>query len=139
MSDNNFNQVNEYALYRLFDRSDKTLLRHIDRHKNQSEKSGNGCFFEHTDTRKLLHDARDIIQNMNANHFEVSDMYRFRLDTPIGFKGNETTSDLCVVTLIGTKDIITMYPVSLSDEFDKEGLSKSKELALKRLNGGVRK
>lgn len=76
---------------------------------------------------------------MNANHFEVSDMYRFRLDTPIGYKGDLITSDICVVTMIGTKDIITMYPVSLSDEFDKEGMSTSKELKLKRLQGGIRK
>ena len=77
--------------------------------------------------------------SMTANHFEVSDMYRFRLDTPIGYKDDLITSDLCVVTIIGTKDIITMYPVSLSDEFDKEGLATSKELKLKRLQGGIRK
>lgn len=76
---------------------------------------------------------------MNSNHFEVSDMYRFRLDTPIGFKGDDITSDLCVVTMIGTKDILTMYPVLLSDEFDKEGMSESKELLLKRKQGGIRK
>ena len=133
---NNSKNLNEYTLYRLFDKSDETLMRHIDRHKDQSERATNGCFFKYTDTKKLLCDARDIIQDMNANHFEVSDMYRFRLDTPIGFKGDEITSDLCAVTLIGTKDIITMYPVLLSDEFDKEGLSTSKELKLKRLQGG---
>ena len=129
-------KLNEYTLYRLFDKSDETLMRHINRHKDQSEKASNGCFFKYTDTKKLLYDARDIIQDMNANHFELSDMYRFRLDTPIGFKGDEITSDLCVVTLIGTKDIVTMYPVLLSDEFDKEGLLTSRELKLKRLIGG---
>lgn len=73
---------------------------------------------------------------MNANHFEISDNYRFRLNSPIGFKGDYITHDLCVVTLLGTKDVITMYPVLLSDEFDKEGVSKSKVLKLKRLQGG---
>lgn len=82
---------------------------------------------------------------MNPNHFEVSDMYRFRLDTPIGFKGDEITSDLCVVTMIGTKDILTIYPVLLSDEFDKEGMSFSKQLlykrkqVYKRKQGGIKK
>lgn len=84
-------------------------------------------------------DARETIEDMNGNHFEFSDMYRFKLDTPIGYKGDLITSDLCVATIIGTKDIITMYPVSLSDEFDKEGLATSKELKLKRLQGDVRK
>lgn len=76
---------------------------------------------------------------MNSNHFEVSDMYRFKLDTPIGFKGDEITSDSCVVTMIGTKDILTMYPVLLSDEFDKEGFSTSNELMLKRNYGGTKR
>lgn len=41
--------------------------------------------------------------------------------------------------MIGTKDILTMYSVLLSDEFDKEGMSKSKELLLKRKQGEIRK
>lgn len=111
-------------------------MSHIKKHKNQSEKATNGCFFKYTDIRELLLDAREKIENMNGNHFEVLDMYRFKLDTPIGYKGELITSDLCVVTIIGTKDIITMYPVTLSDEFDKEGLSTSEKLKLKRLHGG---
>lgn len=66
-------------------------------------------------------------------------MYRFKLDSPTWYKGNIITSDLCVVTMIGTKDIITMYPVSLSDEFDKERFSTSEQLKLKRLRRGVKR
>lgn len=139
ISDNRYDPVRDYMMYRLFDHSEETLLKHIEKHKNQTEKATNGCFFKYTDLKRLLMDARKIIEDMNGNHFEVSDMYRFRLDTPIGYKGDLVTSDLCVVTMIGTKDIITMYPVSLSDEFDKEGLATSKELKLKRLQGGTRK
>lgn len=139
VSDNIYNPEKDYAIYRLFDHSEETLLSHIEKHKNQSEKATNGCFFEYTDIRKLLLDAREIIENMNGNHFESSDMYRFKLDTPIGYKGELITSDLCVVTMIGTKDIITMYPVSLSDEFDKEGFSTSEQLKLKRLQGGIKR
>lgn len=138
-SDNHFDPVKDYMIYRLFDNSEETLLKHIKKHLNQKDKENNGCFFKYTDLRKLIYDAKEKIENMNSNHFEVSDMYRFRLDTPIGFKGDEITNDLCVVTMIGTKDILTMYPVLLSDEFDKEGMSESKELLLKRKQGGIRK
>ena len=138
-SDNNFDPVKNYMLYRLFDNSEDLLLKHISKHMNQRDKDTNGCFFKYTNLKKLLIDAREKIENMNSNHFEFSDMYRFRLDTPIGFKGEEETRDLCVVTMIGTKDILTMYPVLLSDEFDKEGMSESKELLLKRKQGGIRK
>lgn len=129
----------DYMLYRLYDNSDKTLLNHIGRHLNQNLRQSNGCFFKYIDLEKLLMDARDKISNMNSNHFEVSDMYRFRLDTPIGFKGDDITSDICVVTMIGSKDIITMYPVTLSEQFDIEGMSTSKELALKRKQGGIKR
>lgn len=138
-SDNIYDPARDYMIHRLFDHSEETLLSHIEKHRNQSEKATNGCFFKHTDIRKLLLNARKIIEDMNGNHFEVSDMYRFKLDTPIGYKGELITSDLCVVTMIGTKDIITMYPVSLSDEFDKEGLSTSEQLKLKRLHGGIKR
>lgn len=138
-SDNNFDPIKDYMIYRLFDDSEDLLLKHISKHMNQRDKDTNGCFFKYTDLKKLLIDAREKIENMNSNHFEVSDMYRFRLDTPIGFKGEEETRDLCVVTMIGTKDILTMYPVLLSDEFDKEGMSESKELLLKRKQGGIKK
>ena len=138
-SDNNFDSVKDYMIYRLFDDSEDLLLKHISKHMNQRDKDTNGCFFKYTDLKKLLIDAREKIENMNSNHFEVSDMYRFRLDTPIGFKVEEETRDLCVVTMIGTKDILTMYPVLLSDEFDKEGMSESKELLLKRKQGGIKK
>ncbi len=138
-SDNHFDPVRDYMIYRLFDDSDDLLLDHVSNHMNQNERLTNGCFFKYVDLKKLLIDAREKIENMNSNHFEVSDMYRFRLDTPIGFKGDEITRDLCVVTMIGTKDILTMYPVLLSDEFDKEGMSGSKQLLFKRNQGGVRK
>ena len=136
---NNFDPVRDYMIYRLFDNSEETLLRHISKHMNQKERNNNGCFFKYIDLKKLLYDARDKIENMNSNHFEVSDMYRFRLDTPIGYKGDEITSDLCVVTMVGTKDIVTMYPVQLSSEFDKEGFSNDKIIALKRTQGGIKR
>lgn len=128
-----------YTANRFFDNSEETLLKHLHQHLNQVDKDSDGCFFKYTDLRKLLYDARDIINGLNSNHFELSDMYRFRLDAPIGFKGNVVTSDLCVVTTIGTKDIITMYPVLLSEQFDKEGMGTSKQLMLKRNQGGIRK
>ncbi len=115
--------------------NDRALLEHIDRHKNQGDRYTTGCFFKDLNTRRLLADARDIIKEMNGNHFELSDMYRFRLDRPVGYKNDEVTNDVCVTTMIGTNNIITMYPVKLSDEFNKEGLNTSEELKLKRSKG----
>jgi len=129
---NTFDPLKDYMIYRLFDNSEDFLLENISKHLNQNERESNGCFFKYTNLKQLLYDAQDRISSMNANHFEFSDMYRFKLDTPIGFKGDEITSDLCVVTMLGTKEILTMYPVLLSDEFDREGMCTSKQLMIKR-------
>ncbi len=138
-SNANNDVINHYMLYRLFDDHEKILLQHLSKHlyqKQTAQKKVSGRFFRNTDLKNLLHCAREKIEKMNANHFELSDMYRFKLDHPIGFVGDDITSDLCVVTLIGTKNIVTMYPVLLSNQFDKEGMSFSKELMLKRTCGG---
>lgn len=51
MSDNKFDSVRDYMIYRLFDHSEDTLLNHIEKHRNQAEKETNGCFFRYTDTK----------------------------------------------------------------------------------------
>ena len=38
-----------------------------------------------------------------------------------------------------TKILKDMYPITLSDYFDKEDFSTSKELILRRNNGGIKK
>lgn len=136
---NNSDTTKSYMMYSRCDRSEETLLKHIRKHINQNERNNNGFFFKDIDLKTLLYAARDKIQNMNSNHFEISDMYRFRLDTSIGYINDEITSDLCVVTRVGTKDIITMYPVQLSSEFDKEGFTYNKIIALKRAQGGTKR
>ena len=134
----NDSYAERYMFQRLLNDNDELILSHISRHCNYKHKATNGCFLENSDLRFLLEVARDKIKNMNGNHFEMSDMYRFRLEKPIGYKGDDITRDLCVTTFLGTKDIITMYPVSLSDEFDKEGYSTSKALQYKREKGRIR-
>ena len=125
-----------YVINYLYNHNDNNLLSHINRHKSSSI---NGmCFYPDLDLPKLLMEVRSKIENMNGNHFEICDIYKFSLDYPIGFKDNEVTYDLCVATLLGTKDIITMYPIILSKDYNKEGLLTSEELKLKRILGGKR-
>jgi len=76
--------------------------------------------------------VREKIQEFNPSYFECSEMYRFRLDKKIGYIGHEVTKDICVVTNLGTKNIITMYPIQLSNEFDNEGFTINEELTKKR-------
>lgn len=120
-----YDPVRDYLIYRMFDNSDQSLLNHISKHVSQNDKETNGYFFKGLDLSKLLINVKEQIVKMNANHSEFSDMYRFRLNSAIGFGGQNVTRDLCVATIIGTKKIITMYPILLSDDYDKEGYSTS--------------
>lgn len=125
-----------YQTYRLLNSTDESaLLNHIEKHKNQEERYTNGCFLKYVDLKQLLYDVRSYMEECNPIYSSCASYYRIRLDNPIGFKEDEITSDIEVVTFLGTKDILTMYPASFSDEFDKEGMSTSKELMLKRKNG----
>lgn len=119
-------------VFALVDPSDQRVLNHVQKHCNQSLKDSYGCFFPDIDLKSIISVAKQIINSMNPNHFEMSDMYRFKLDNPIGYKGDIITYDLCVSTVLGTKNIISMYPVLLSGDFDKEGMATSDELKRKR-------
>ena len=95
-------------------------------------------FLESIDISELLSSARRKIEPLNGNHYYISDLYKLQYEYPIGYSYGELTNSLCAVTQIGEKGIVTMYPITLSDEFDIEKLSTSKLLKLKRKEG-VRK
>lgn len=125
----------EYTISRILGSDDIQLLNHVEKHLNQDLRYSDGCFFKYTDLRRLLTEVRDKITKMNPNYFNFTALYKFHLDDPIGFKGDELTNDICVATIIGTNDILTMYPIQLSSQFDIENLNYSQELARKRKRG----
>lgn len=126
-----------YLFKRLMNHSDKIILDHIKKHCGEANAYLGSYFYEDLDMLKLLTISQESIQKMNAIHSGFADKYRFKLSYPIGISDGNSTNDICVVTVLGTKDIITMYPISLSSEFDEEGISTSKELKLNRLKGAI--
>lgn len=126
-----------YRLTRLFNNDDGELLKHVEKHKEQKDRYTKGCFFDNLDLEELLDSVSDKIADMNANHFGLVDMYRFKMDRAIGLKGDSKTNDICVVTVLGTERILTMYPVDLSKKFNKEDQLYSKTLMLKRNGNNI--
>lgn len=127
-----------YRINYLYYHNDANLLNHIERHKNLNRPKAITCFYPNVDLAKLLREVRCMIENMNGSHFEYSDIYKFRWNSPIGLSNGVDVNDLCVITILGTKDIFTMYPIILSKDYNKEGLLTSEELKLKRILGGKR-
>ncbi len=126
--------VSNYTAVRIINNSDEDLIRHVRKHINLENEYADDKFFSNIDINKLLKVVNKEIATLNPNHFEVSDIYRFSLDEPIGYKGNQLTNDIAVVTVLDTKCIITMYPIKLSNEFDIDSNAKNEKLRLKRQN-----
>ena len=118
-SDNNFERIVNHVTFR---------------HCNPTDPLENH-FLKSIDIRSLLSSVRDKIEPLNGNHYYTSDLYKIKYDYPVGYSYGDLTNCLCAVTLLGEKGIVTMYPITLSDEFDIEKLSTSKLLKLKRREG----
>lgn len=124
-----------YLQERLVNPDEEIIIEHLKKHCNQEDRYTYGCFFPDIDLEQLLDIAKNKIKNLNANYYSSSCYYRFSLDREIGFKGDKVTNDICVVTILGTKEILSIYPVSLSKKFNQEGYQESEKLNLKRLKG----
>lgn len=113
----------------LNDKTDERLINHIRRHFSINSKRIMECFHEEVDIKKLLEIVRNKIKSFNPQYGVISSLYTFKMEN-IG-----NANAIQVSTIIGTDEIITMYPVSVSSEFNREGLLENQELLLRR---GVR-
>lgn len=125
-------EYNCYTIQRLYNSNNMDLYEHIKKHKNPLERFSKGCFFKDLDLNRLIQKVQKKIKKANALHLCTGDVYYLHLESPIGFKGDTITNDICVVTIVNTQTILTMYPVLLSESFNKEGLLTSNELRRKR-------
>lgn len=128
-----------YTLNRLFNQNDQELIEHISKHKNEEEQMTNGCFFADLNLARLIDVAKGRIERMNPIYNNTSEFYKMRLDFPVGFKERTITSDVCVIALTGTKIILTIYPIALSNKYNVEQFAEDKNLKMKRLKGGTGK
>ncbi len=128
--EDNLNQG--YWIFRLLCDSDTALLKHISYHTEGEKNAGLNPFINMLDLKTLLEEVRKRTSDLNPNHLYLMDQYRFKMDRPIGYVDGIPTNDICVSNILGTDRILTMYPVLLSDEFDREGNSTSERLRRKR-------
>lgn len=126
--DEKLDKIGGYLNKLLTDYSDETLTKHIDRHKFKRNKSTT-CFHEDTNTLELLTKVREKLKHINCRYYmgNITSRYLFSLENSQEYSGG-----MSVETIIGTDEIITMYPIQLSSEFNREGLLESEELLLRR-------
>lgn len=118
----------------LIDDTSKTSIKHISEHKKLQDDSLS-YFDENINLANLYEEVKERIKKMNFTSLAIYNYYIFRMGRDIGCFNGVPTQDICVNAIIGTDKIITMYPVNLSSEFNREGLLENQELLLRR---GVR-
>ncbi len=121
-----------YWIFRLLWDSDPALLKHISHHKKGGKDAKLSYFINCLDLNILLDEVREKISNLNPNHLNLVNYYSLRMDKPIGYVNENLTNDIRVETILGTNKILSMYPVLLSNEFDKERNRTSQKIKRKR-------
>lgn len=119
--------ITMYSHATLLDSSQSLLISHINNHFEKE------IDFKGSNIEEFIEMIKNIIENMNAIHYGGVDIYKFKLSESLGIKSKDNKNGIKVVTHLGSKDIITIYPIILSDEFDKEKNSSSQELMLRRI------
>ena len=112
---------------------DKELINHIMKHVEHKKNDVTGVFYEETNFRPILVDVRKKLGTENPTFYNQFQSNIFLMDYTVGKVEGVPTNALKVGTYINTDTILTMYPVLVSDEFDKEKNNTSEELRKKRM------
>lgn len=127
---NPFNANTQYALSRFFALDDGSLYRHLEKHMegfNSKE-----YFLKYINMPALVDVVKEKMKIFNPYFTGVSNRYYIAMDSTIGFKVDTYTNHLCACTYAGSENILTMYPILLSKEFNKEGYLENKKVLEKR-------
>ncbi len=109
------------------------VIQHIQKHElgNENNQSEFSSFFALTDYAKLY----DVVRNkmkMSRQVYSFQDsQYALPMETPIGVIDGKISSDIGVASVFDQEEIITMYPISLSKDFNKDGYCYQKKMGVK--------
>lgn len=124
-----------YAIKQSIENNEEELLRHIEKH-HATDIDKNQCFLKYIDLKALIKLAKEQISLTNPCCNATASYYTISTNSIIGMKNDKPTDTFRVVTNWGFPNIITMYPISISEQFNKEGYRENKIILEKRLGGG---
>lgn len=113
--------ANNYKYSRLLEKGEDSLIKHVEKHKTRRPDHNDGCLLRDINIPDLVAEAKEIIGVINPVYNLSSDKYYINMGRTIGTLLEAEMNGLCVVTFPGSNIIITMYPVILSEDFNKEG------------------
>ncbi len=119
-----------YMFERYFSENNESLYRHLEKH---IEGNVRDCYFlKYINIPFLVEEATEKMQAINPLFFGFSYQYIIQMEGTVGIVNKQPTKDLIACTFAGNSNIITMYPVLLSNQFNQEGYLTDKTLLLKR-------
>ena len=125
----NYNEEN-YFYNLLVSSSDDVLLEHIKHHQTGNYECP---FLVSINLEELLNKVREDIKEKNGSIHGHCEKYVLTQDNEVGkYKDGTMTKDVCVITMLNTKEIVTMYPVKKSFAFDDENLMNDEGIRRKR-------
>lgn len=107
-----------YSCKQCYKYKTKRAINHIKEHLTKEESGEiHTLFYDNLDIDSLYFDIREKIHDMNFVYKEFSDQYIVNAGYKVGNVHGYETEYVTVITIPGTKSILTMYPVVVTDRF----------------------
>ena len=128
---NNKRKINGYFNNQLVEYSEIKAINYIGFNSNENKNVIHNIFNNDVEIKSLFNRMKDEIKQLEPVNFGIYDKYTIELENVIGSVRNIDTNLLCIVTICGTKNIISMFPVLNKNRLNNKKIIKSKELSLK--------
>lgn len=128
---NNKRKINGYFNNQLVEYSEVKAINYIGFNSNENKNVIHNIFNNDVEIKSLFNRMKDEIKQLEPVNFGIYDKYTIELENVIGSVRNIDTNLLCIVTICGTKNIISMFPVLNKNRLNNKKIIKSKELSLK--------
>ena len=105
--------IEGYFANQIVDYNKEKAINHIKLHLDEnSNKIKHGLFEDNLDIEKLYNESKERIKNIEPDYSAISDKYIYDTGFDVGVVNDQKTSFIKIVTVVNTKDIVTMYPIA---------------------------
>lgn len=121
-----------YFYQQLLNYDSTEAIKHIKLHLDENDtKKIHSCYNENLNIDKLFEEIQLKIANLSPYKSTLVDKYNIEYDYNIGSIDNIQTNFIRVITILNTKDIITMYPIL--KEMEESNLIEEDYLKVKQI------
>ena len=109
-------KAKDYYTQQLMNYDEYAALKHIKKHLDENENKRLHTVFDSSiDLQQLFEQAKEKIKVINPTAFTIVEKYIICFEETIGISEGEKVKTIEVVTIPHTKNIITMYPIKVTN------------------------